>query len=68
MGHNPGLHGLALSLAAPDSPVRLPPLTGKFPTGALACFRFKDPWRKLASEDATTISYVVPADLEVEKA
>ena len=68
VGHNPGLHGLALSLAASDSPVRLPSLTGKFPTGALACFRFKGPWRRLASESARAISYVIPGDLEVEKA
>ena len=68
VAHNPGLHGLALSLAAPDSSARLPPLTGKFPTGALACFRFKGPWRKLASESATAVSFVAPADLEVERA
>ena len=48
VGHNPGMHGLALSLAAPGSPARLPPLSGKFPTGALACYRFKAPWRRLA--------------------
>ena len=67
VGHNPGMHGLALSLAAAGSPARLPPLTGKFPTGALACYRFKGPWRRLASESATAISYIVPADLEVER-
>jgi phosphohistidine phosphatase len=68
VAHNPGLHGLALTLAAPGSPAELPPLSGKFPTGALACFRFKGPWRRLAPEAATLVSYLVPTDLEVEKA
>lgn len=40
IGHNPGLHALALALAAAPSRRRLPPADGKFPTGALASLSF----------------------------
>jgi phosphohistidine phosphatase len=63
VGHNPGLHELALLLADPDSPVALPPLSGKFPTGALASFRFAPAWRRLKPGGATLIAYVTPREL-----
>jgi len=63
VGHNPGLHELALLLADPDSPVELPPLSGKFPTGALASFRFGPAWRRLKPHTATLIAYVTPREL-----
>jgi phosphohistidine phosphatase len=68
VGHNPGLHELALLLAEPDSPVELPPLSGKFPTGALATFRFGPAWRRLKPHAATLISYVTPRELEDDRA
>jgi len=43
IGHNPGLHDLALALADTKSRKRLPPAEGKFPTEAMAAFRFE--WR-----------------------
>ena len=63
VGHNPGLHELALLLADPDSPVELPPLSDKFPTGALASFRFAAAWRGLKPRTATLIAYVTPREL-----
>jgi phosphohistidine phosphatase len=42
IGHNPGLHDLALALADPNSANQLPPSERKFPTGALATFSFEE--------------------------
>jgi phosphohistidine phosphatase len=52
IGHNPGLHELALALA-PGAPF------GKFPTGALASFAFAEGW----DGPATLAAYVVPKEL-----
>jgi phosphohistidine phosphatase len=68
VGHNPGLHELALLIADPDSPVELPPLSGKFPTGALASYRFSFEWRRLKPRAATLIAYVTPRELEEDGA
>lgn len=68
IGHNPGLHELALLLADPDSPVELPPLSGKFPTGALATYRFASEWRRLKPRAATLIAYVTPREVAEDRA
>jgi phosphohistidine phosphatase len=68
IGHNPGLHELALLLADPESPVELPPISGKFPTGALASYRFASEWRRLKPHTATLIAYVTPRELEDDRA
>lgn len=68
IGHNPGLHELALLLADPESPVELPPISGKFPTGALASYRFGSAWRRLKPHGATLIAYVTPRELEKDRA
>src|SRR5690242_2925390 len=47
IGHNPGLHEFALTLADPGSVDHLPPVEGKFPTGALATFSFAGRWKNL---------------------
>lgn len=67
IGHNPGLHELALLLADPESPVELPPLSGKLPTGALASFRFGSEWRRLKPRTATLIAYVTPRELQDDR-
>lgn len=67
IGHNPGLHELALLLADPESPVDLPPLSGKFPTGALATFRFAPNWHRLKPHTATLMAYVTPRDLSDDR-
>jgi phosphohistidine phosphatase len=60
VGHNPGLHELALLLADPDSPAALPPLSGKFPTGALASFRVAQAWSRLKPHAARLTAFVTP--------
>jgi phosphohistidine phosphatase len=65
IGHNPGLHECALSLAGPRS---LSGPSGKqledgFPTAALAEFLVTTPWRRLGAGNATLQRLVVPKDL-----
>lgn len=67
VGHNPALHELALLLADPESPVELPPPSGKFPTGALASFRFAPAWGRLKPRTATLIAYVTPRELAEDR-
>jgi phosphohistidine phosphatase len=67
IGHNPGLHELALLLADPESPVELPPISGKFPTGALASYRFGSEWRRLKPGAATLIAYATPRSIEDDR-
>jgi phosphohistidine phosphatase len=61
IGHNPGLHELALALAsAGDERDRL---EAKFPTAALATLALAKRWSQLAPKDATLAAYVVPKQL-----
>jgi phosphohistidine phosphatase len=60
IGHNPGLHDLALSLVDSDSDELIPPRGGKFPTGAMVSFRFDGAWKKLQPHSATLFSYTTP--------
>ena len=41
VGHDPGMHGLALELAGAGDPERSQALAAKFPTAGLAVIRFK---------------------------
>jgi phosphohistidine phosphatase len=63
IGHNPGLHNLALALADTKSRKRLPPAEGKFPTGAMAAFRFDGAWKELRSNGATVLSFTSPKEI-----
>lgn len=63
IGHNPGLHNFALALADADSEDLLPPLEGKFPTGALATFSFDGRWKDLRPRSAHLVSFVQPKEL-----
>ena len=58
IGHNPGLQDLALALAPSE-----PPLTARFPTGALASFALAGPWAQLGEAQAELTAYVVPREL-----
>jgi phosphohistidine phosphatase len=60
IAHNPGLHDLALSLAGADSSELVPPRGGKFPTGAIASFRFDGAWKALQPQSAMLFSYMTP--------
>jgi phosphohistidine phosphatase len=66
IGHNPCLHDLALALAA-DSVTLPPSLAGKFPTGAMASFRFNGAWKALEPHGAVFFSYTTPKAIAPEK-
>jgi phosphohistidine phosphatase len=63
VGHNPGVHEVALLLADRRSVPALPPSMGKFPTGALASFSWDGTWRRLGPGAATLTAYTVPREL-----
>jgi phosphohistidine phosphatase len=58
IGHSPALHDLALDLAQTDKP--LPFGSEKFPTGAIASFRFRGAWKALEPHGAELISLITP--------
>jgi phosphohistidine phosphatase len=61
IGHNPGLHQLALTLASAGD--ELERLEAKFPTAALATLAAATTWSRLAPADATLTAYVAPKQL-----
>jgi phosphohistidine phosphatase len=62
IGHNPGLHNLALMLASRGSD--LPRLEEKFPSGALATLVVRsESWTALGPGEAELVDYVVPRQL-----
>jgi phosphohistidine phosphatase len=59
IGHNPGIHELALELAGPA-----PELAGRFPTAALATLAFDgSAWRELGPEATELVELTRPRDL-----
>jgi phosphohistidine phosphatase len=61
VGHNPGMHGLAVSLAGGSA---TPKLREKYPTGALARLDFAvEAWRDLAPGAGHLVEYVRPREL-----
>jgi phosphohistidine phosphatase len=67
IGHNPGLHDLALALADAGSAELVPPRGGKFPTGALASFRFDGAWKAVQLHSARLFSYATPKATKKER-
>jgi len=67
IGHNPGLHELALALAAPGSPRFAMLADGKFPTAALASFQVAGLWSTLDRDRHELVDYITPASLEGEE-
>jgi phosphohistidine phosphatase len=63
IGHNPGLHELASTLAAADSPRYRALVSGKFPTSARASFAIDGPWVSLDQSRHALIDYVTPKSL-----
>jgi phosphohistidine phosphatase len=62
VGHNPGLHDLALILAS--SGADLPRLENKFPTAALATLAIpSSSWNRLDHGDADLSAYITPKQL-----
>jgi len=63
IGHNPGLHELALALAEADSPAHRALAGGKFPTTARASFAIDCAWSALDRSRHPLIDYVTVKSL-----
>jgi phosphohistidine phosphatase len=67
IGHNPGMHELAVTLAASGgqsgSRQAKDRLAEGFPTAALAEFAIATPWRRLATGGGQLVRFLVPRDL-----
>ena len=63
IGHNPGLHQLALALADKNSPYFDELASGKFPTAACASFDVPANWSDLGHSRHRLIGYVTPKSL-----
>jgi phosphohistidine phosphatase len=62
IAHNPGIQGLALTLARGGD--ELDRMEQKFPTGALATLTFSGDWHELGPGCAEPAGFVRPRDLE----
>lgn len=63
IGHNPGLHELAVALADENSPAFRALASGKFPTAACVSFRVPADWSVLGSSRHELIGYVTPESM-----
>jgi phosphohistidine phosphatase len=63
IGHNPGLHELAVSLAATDSRCYGALAAGKFPTTARASFTVSSSWADLDRSRHPLVDYATPKSL-----
>ena len=63
IGHNPGLHELAVALADENSPAFRALASGKFPTAACVSFWVPADWSVLGSSRHEVIDYVTPTSL-----
>lgn len=67
VGHNPGLHELALALVGAAGLARGGPdgrrLAEGYPTGALAEFTIASPWRQLEPGGGRLVRFLAPRDL-----
>jgi phosphohistidine phosphatase len=67
VGHNPGLHELAMALAGAEGMARggreLQRLAEGYPTGTLAEFTIAGPWRMLEPGGGRLIRFIQPRDL-----
>ncbi len=66
IGHNPGLHELAVALADENSPAFRALASEKFPTGAYVSLRVPVDWSVLGSSRHELIGYVTPESLPDE--
>jgi phosphohistidine phosphatase len=66
IGHNPGLHELAVALADETSPAFRALASGKFPTAAYVSFRVPADWSVLGSSRHELLGYVTPESLADE--
>ena len=67
VGHNPGLHELAITLADTSSPWFPTLASGKFPTAARASFQISDCWSALGRSRYELVDYVTAQSLRGDK-
>jgi len=60
VGHNPGFHELATTLAGSAEDDALERLTAKFPTAAVAVLSYGGPWPALGAGAAVLTDFAVP--------
>jgi phosphohistidine phosphatase len=63
IGHNPGIHELAVTLADANSRGVRALVSGKFPTAARASFKIPDRWSTLGGSRYELVSYVTVGSL-----
>ena len=66
VGHNPGLHELALQLAggpAASADQQAKRLASSYPSGALSEFAVAAPWQELRPGGGRLMRYLLPSDL-----
>jgi phosphohistidine phosphatase len=67
IGHNPGLHELAILLVGPHAMTQSNEMTrrlaAKYPTGALAEFAIAGPWSRLGEGGGRLVRFLLPRDL-----
>jgi phosphohistidine phosphatase len=63
IGHNPGLHELAVALAEPDTRSSRTLASAKFPTAARASFQIKTAWPAVGGARHRLVAYVTAASL-----
>ena len=64
VGHNPGLHELALALAVPEGPAYRSLAQGKFPTTVRASFAVEGPWARIGKSRHRLTDYVTVKSLD----
>ncbi|KUO62801.1 MAG: hypothetical protein APF80_03735 [Alphaproteobacteria bacterium BRH_c36] len=65
IGHNPGLHALALTLIGNGDKKSIGTMATKFPTAALAIITFDtDTWTGIGPASGTLVAFLVPRDLD----
>ena len=63
IGHNPGIHDLALALASSSSGQAMADLQGGFPTAGLAGFTIAGPWSGLGAGGGRLVRFLTPRAL-----
>ena len=67
IGHNPGLHELAMAIADTNTAGFRALSSGKFPTAARASFRVAEPWSAFGRSRCELVDYVTAESLRSDK-
>ena len=67
IGHNPGLHELAMAIADTNTAGFRALSSGKFPTAARASFRVAEPWSAFGGSRCELVDYVTAESLRSDK-